>query len=172
MRAAAFAVACVVVSVGGHAFAGGEPVPGWAMGAGVLGALLMAYAVNRSERGAEVVLASTVAAQVVLHQLFAWSAPAPALPGHGHRLGMFVVHLVTAALTGWWLYRGERAVWLMLRLWAMGSLAAFRWLLTALRGQFPPPRAAVPVGVCDYFTGWEIASAVCRRGPPAVFHAG
>lgn len=49
--------------------------------------------------------------------------PDPAVE-HGHfGLGMVLIHLVVGVLTGWWLYRGERALWLMLRLWGMPQLS-------------------------------------------------
>ncbi|GAA1010849.1 hypothetical protein Aple_066320 [Acrocarpospora pleiomorpha] len=172
-RAAVFAAACVSVSVGGHAFAGGGTVPLTVVGLGGLGALVMAFALNGRERGAEVVLAATIAAQIVLHQLFSWSAPKMGEQAeHAHPFGMFLVHVAVAALTGWWLYRGERAIWLMLRLWARASLSVLRWVFAVFHQPLPPVRRPVPAAEPEVLAGREIADAVSRRGPPVAVFAG
>jgi hypothetical protein len=121
-RAVVFAVVCAVVSAAGHSYAGGAAVAPGVMAAGGLLALGLAYGLGGRERGPEVVLGATVGAQAVLHELFDLTAPG-ALAGHTHPgtgtgpgAGMVMVHLVIAVLTGWWLYRGESACWLMLRL--------------------------------------------------------
>ncbi|MER6944325.1 hypothetical protein ABT294_09910 [Nonomuraea sp. NPDC000554] len=161
-RAIVFATVCVVVTAGGHAFAGGGPVGLGLMAASVAGAAALAYALNGRERGPRVVLGATVCAQAVLHQAFAVAAPPPEVP-HAHAgLGMPLVHLMLAGLSGWWLHRGERAAWLMLRLWG-----APRLLLAApaappvlVRGApvayQPEPRATT-----------ELDESIPRRGPPA-----
>ncbi|GAA0425758.1 hypothetical protein Acor_54330 [Acrocarpospora corrugata] len=172
-RAAVFATVCVIASAAGHAFAGGGSVPVTVMALGAFGVLGMAYALNGRERGAEVVPAVTITAQVILHQLFAWAAPGM-LPHteHEHPFGMLLVHLALAVLTGWWLQRGERAVWLMLRLWATGTLFALSWLFGMFRQQFPPVRQAAPADEPEPHLGWEIATAVWRHGPPLTVRAG
>ncbi|MCC5582017.1 hypothetical protein IMZ11_41100 [Microtetraspora sp. AC03309] len=172
-RATVFAAVCVGVSAGGHVLAGGGPVPPDVMALGALGALALAYALNGRERGPEVVLTATIGAQVLLHELFALSAPVTsavseisdvsttsempptqamqAMPvalsdaGHGGHpgLGMSLAHLVLAVSTGWWLYRGESAVWLMLRLWGAAPLAVLRWIRAASTGTFAPPARPV-----------------------------
>ncbi|GAA0425789.1 hypothetical protein Acor_54370 [Acrocarpospora corrugata] len=173
VRAAVFATACVSVSVGGHTFAGGGSVPLAVIGLGAIGALVMAYALNGRERGAEVVLTATIGAQIVLHQLFSWSAPKMiTYAEHDHPFGMLLVHLAVAALTGWWLYRGERAVWLMLRLWARASLSALRWVFLVFCQPPPPVRRPVQTAEPETFAGREIATVVSRRGPPLAVLAG
>ncbi|GAA0975867.1 hypothetical protein GCM10009555_034520 [Acrocarpospora macrocephala] len=79
---------------------------------------------------------------------------------------MFLVHVAVAALTGWWLYRGERAVWLMLRLGARASLSVLRWVFAVFHPQLPPVRRQVPAAEPEVFADREIANAVSRRGPP------
>ncbi|MEO3854860.1 hypothetical protein [Acrocarpospora sp. B8E8] len=80
---------------------------------------------------------------------------------------MFLVHVAVAALTGWWLYRGERAVWLMLRLWARASLSALRWVFAVFHPPISPVRRPVPTAEPEVFADREIATAVSRRAPPA-----
>ncbi|MFC4589904.1 hypothetical protein [Sphaerisporangium corydalis] len=168
-----FAVVCVVVSAGGHAFAGGRAVPLAVMAVGAAGVLAMAYLLSDRERGPEGVLSATIIAQVILHQLFAWSAPVPTVyTEHGHHLGMVMVHVVVAVLTGWWLYRGERAVWLMLRLWAVGPLSALRRLLKAGECDLPAVRPAIPAAEPEIHLGRRITGAIHRRGPPVALAAG
>ncbi|MFF4776046.1 hypothetical protein [Microtetraspora fusca] len=194
-RAVVFAAVCVVVSAAAHAFAGGGTVPPEVMALGAVGALAVAYALNGRERGPQAVLAATIGAQVLLHELFAWSAPAgPAAPfppapvvgigpvvgplppvpppfaGSGHAghlgVGMTLAHLVLAVITGWWLYRGERAVWLMLRLWSAAPLAVLRWIRALSAGVFAPPARPVPPSEAGPYVGREVEAAIHRRGPP------
>ncbi|GLW99109.1 hypothetical protein [Microtetraspora sp. NBRC 16547] len=201
-RAIVFAAVCVVVSAAGHAVAGGGSVPPDVMALGAVGTLALAYALNGRERGPEVVLTATIGAQILLHELFAWSAttmlstPVPSIPmpstpmpavrivpgmaaipaapvvlsgaGHGGHLGvgMPLAHLVLAASTGWWLYRGERAVWLMLRLWNTAPFAVLRWIRAVSVGTFSPPGRAVPPSEPGPYVGREVAAAIHRRGPP------
>ncbi len=175
-RAAIFAMVCLVVSAAGHGFAGGGQVGPTAFAVGALGAFALAFALNGRERAAEVVLATTTVAQLLLHELFARSAPgmvAQLGQHHGHlTFGMTLVHLVVAMLTGWWMYRGESAVWLMLRLYAMAPLPVLRRLFAVATGTFTPVRQAVPAPEPVPHVVWEIAAAIHRRGPPAPTVAG
>jgi hypothetical protein len=174
-RAVVFATVCGAVSAGGHVLAGGGLVPFWVCLAGVLAAFGLAYLVDGRERGAVAVLAATVGTQMVLHQLYARLAPIAeprAMDGAGHAhpaagatAGMVLVHLTVAALTAWWLHRGERALWLMIRLYAAPQ-PVIRLLVTAppeiTRPSWRPVICDVPVRV-----GRTVSSAVGRRGPPA-----
>lgn len=163
-RAIVFAVVCAAVTAAGHAFAGGAAVAPGVMVAGGLGALVLAYGLGGRERGPEVVLGATVGTQVLLHQLFGVTAPSS---GHAHlTVGMPLVHLTIAVLTGWWLHRGESAFWLMLRLSGRPPLAlprpfpAIPVIAPALVRPAParaPLRPSITV---------RIATAEPRRGPP------
>ncbi|MGV9375805.1 hypothetical protein ACWDRB_08325 [Nonomuraea sp. NPDC003707] len=167
VRAVVFATVCGAVSAGGHALAGGGLVPFEVYLAGVLAALGLAYLIDGRERGPVAVLVATVGTQMLLHQLFERLTPAAeAGPAHGHPApGMALVHLTMAGLTAWWLHRGERALWLMIRLYGAPRLIV------------PLPAAAVPVGavrpswrpVTPYLTayaGRTVSGAILRRGPP------
>jgi hypothetical protein len=124
IRAAAFAVVCVMVSAGGHMFAGGGALSAFSLVVSSVVPFALALVFNGRERACETVLAATAITQVVLHQVFAQIAPAvPAGGGHSHvNVGMALVHLTVALLSGWWLHQGESVVWTMLRLWATAPL--------------------------------------------------
>ncbi|MFI6318847.1 MFS transporter [Nonomuraea sp. NPDC050556] len=166
LRAAVFAVACVLVTAGGHLFAGGSAVPAGVIFAAGAGALGMAYGLNGRELGRGTILALTTAAQACLHALFAWAAPASAVySAHGHlKVGMVLVHLTAALLTGWWLHRGESALWLLLRLWGAAPLTVLAWLLgdeLVVR-----VRHAVPARTPDSCSPWDRQARLRLRGPP------
>lgn len=156
-RAIVFAVACVAVTAAGHALAGGAAIAPATLAAGGLLSLGPAWVLGGRERGPEVVLAATAAAQFALHELFATPMGA-----HAHfGLGMPLAHLTVALLTGWWLYRGESAFWLMLRLWLNG--------LPRLLPLAPLPTPVRPAPVqgayAPFVTRW-VATPIGRRGPP------
>jgi hypothetical protein len=166
-RAVVFATVCGAVSAGGHALAGGGLVPFWVYLAGVLAAFGLAYLIDGRERGAAAVLVATVSTQMVLHRLFEWLAPGTgADPAHAHPAapGMALVHLTVAALTAWWLHRGERALWLMIRLYAAPP-PVVRLLVTAPAGVAPPSWRPLVSDVPAY-AGRTVSSSVSRRGPP------
>jgi hypothetical protein len=157
------------VTAGGHAFAGGGVIGPGTAAAGGMGALCLAYLTGRRELRASSLVMVTVAAQAVLHVFFGWAAPGPERVGeHLHlNVGMAMVHLMAGLLTGWWLYRGESALWLMLRLWG-ASLPMPRWMLGTV-----PVRAVAPLWTVVWFEDpWtarsrEFAAVCARRGPPA-----
>lgn len=166
-RALVFATLCLVVSGGGHALAGGGAVPPYVAILGGMVALCLGYALNGRERGPEVVLPASVGAQVLLHELFSRAAPAPypVIPlTHGHaRPGMTAVHLAAALLTGWWLWRGESALWLMIRLYG-ARLPALPLLVTP--GTPPAVAVLVPsVRAVPHESG-RACPVPRRRGPP------
>jgi hypothetical protein len=165
-RAAVFATVCIVVSAVAHVFAGGGAIAPAMLLLCALGAFVLAYLLGGCERGIDVVLGTTIGAQAVLHELFARAALVPSEhAAHGHlALRMTVAHLVVAVLTGWWLHRGESALWLMLRLLGMPRLLlprllALRVETTAASWPTVPDDMPIPAGA-------QIAAAVHRRGPP------
>ncbi|GII64667.1 hypothetical protein Skr01_47520 [Sphaerisporangium krabiense] len=174
-RALVFGAVCIAVSAGGHVFAGGGPIPAPLLFAGVLGVTALAYVLSGRERGPGEILAATVCSQVALHQIFGAGAPVPAeagFGGHAHSgIGMVLIHLVVALLTGWWVYRGESALWLMIRL--CGVRIPLVRLLVMLTGEvLTPPRRAVPAFDVHPCGGLMVAEGVTRRGPPSPILAG
>lgn len=173
-RALVFATLCLVVTGGGHAMAGGGLVPA---STGVLGAAIafcLAYALNGRERGPEVVLPATTGTQVVLHEMFghATTAPHAVLPAHDHPgPGMTAVHLMVALLTGWWLHRGESALWLMIRLYSV-RVPTVRPVVASVAETPRPISQVVPAAEVRPYGGREFAPALRLRGPPAPQRAG
>ncbi|MEV8633945.1 hypothetical protein AB0395_20025 [Streptosporangium sp. NPDC051023] len=168
-RAIVFATLCTAVSAGGHVLAGGALVP---PRLGILGAVIafcVAYPLGGRERGPEVVLGATTGVQILLHELFNRAASGPHATGlgeHGHPgSGMTAVHLAVALGTGWWLYRGESAVWLMIRLHG-GRVPAIRLLLVIPAEVSAPVWQAVPAADAAPYGGLEILPSIRRRGPP------
>jgi hypothetical protein len=78
---------------------------------------------------------------------------------------MTLAHVAAAAVSAWWLRRGERAVWGLARRIAAGILRPARGLLirlpvrTALRVPAAPVAASRPHATV-------LRHAVVRRGPP------
>ncbi|MFI6292621.1 MFS transporter [Nonomuraea sp. NPDC050790] len=173
IRAAVFGTACVVVSAGGHLLAGGGAIAPWALALGAAASLALALALGGRERTREGVLAATAGTQMLLHLLFAQASAHVVMPDHGHpRAGMVVAHFTVALLTGWWLHRGESAVWTLLRLWACAPPRPPR-LLAAVPAPMPSPvRPAVPEGEPEPRGRRELAAVVHRRGPPRPSRAG
>ena len=70
LRAAMFAVVCVLAAVQGHVMASDLAVPGWALAAGAMAAGGAAWSLAGRERGLLVVASFAVITQVALHALF------------------------------------------------------------------------------------------------------
>ncbi|MEV0612418.1 hypothetical protein AB0I81_03770 [Nonomuraea sp. NPDC050404] len=169
-RAVVFATVCGAVSAGGHALAGGGLVPFGVYLAAVLAALALAYLIDGRERGPAAVLAATVGTQTVLHQLFERLAPGEGAGlAHAHPApGMLLVHLTVAALTAWWLHRGESALWLMIRLYGAPRPAIRLFVpIGATAGAPPPIRRPITAGPPPVGRGRIISGTITRRGPPA-----
>lgn len=163
-RSALFAAVCVALAALAHWFAGGTlPDPGQlALGAGVVTAGT-AVAAGR-EREPVLIALLLGSAQLLLHGLFAWhTAPASMPPGHGlaSDVEMELCHLTAMLLTGWWVAKGETALWSVLR-----RLAVRVVLFLApcpVRPPAPPTPAYVAPGI-PYES--VLRHAVVRRGPP------
>ncbi|ETK36779.1 hypothetical protein [Microbispora sp. ATCC PTA-5024] len=177
-RSAAFSVVCVLLAVGAHRFAGGAGPTPRVLLVGGLAVLAGAAAVAGRERSPSVVVALVVAAQVFLHELLGPAAPpaavvVPGAHGHGHplsvRAGMLVAHLTAALITGWWLSRGEAALWSILRRIGAGALGWLAPLLALLQaGSLVPGRPRVLPCAAAGAPGRAVMlrHAVVRRGPP------
>ncbi|MFC5957936.1 hypothetical protein ACFP51_26745 [Streptomyces pratens] len=73
VRAAVFAVVCVLLAALGHVLMSQTAVPGWALAAGAAATGVTAWLLAGRERGPWLVGSVAVAAQAVLHTLFAFA---------------------------------------------------------------------------------------------------
>lgn len=190
LRAAVFAVVCVLTALAMHVLAGGP-----AAGLGTVAAATAvtgagAFVLARRRRSTGTLLAASFAAQYGMHQLFTADLPQALhllFAGHGEhttagsgfhalsghhgglyaRAGMFLAHVLVAALSAWWLDRGETVLATLLLLLAC-SLRGLLWppLTTP---STPPPAPLRPMGTAGagILTSQVLAWALCRRGPPA-----
>lgn len=135
VRAAVFSAVCGSLTLFAHASSSHTPVPPWAMAAGFGMVLGMATVLAGHERSLATILGGLLSGQFVLHVLFNAAQPhAVAHPAHGgttvdltpvaqNGTGMTLAHLAAAALSAWWLWHGERAVWSLAR--RVAALAAW-----------------------------------------------
>ncbi|WP_230879137.1 MFS transporter [Planomonospora sp. ID67723] len=178
MRSAAFSAVCVTLAVLGHVAAGGSGPEPWAVAAGTAAVTMTALSLAGRERSATTVHTTLTGAQLLLHELFALSDPSGGSPGFhphgqglGESLGMLLAHLTATLITGWWLARGESALWALLRaaghrLAAAGRRAgaAFRLLAVPASLRAAPP--ATPPGTVPLPVRALLRHTVSRRGPP------
>ncbi|WP_157878986.1 PE-PGRS family protein [Streptomyces sp. CT34] len=83
-RAAVFAAVCVATTALGHTLMSERTVPWWGLAAALAGTFGAAWRLTARERGALVVIASTVAAQLGLHCLLSLAQASAAGPPDGH----------------------------------------------------------------------------------------
>ncbi|MFD4522455.1 hypothetical protein ACFWP7_00655 [Streptomyces sp. NPDC058470] len=179
LRAAVFAVLCVLLAAGGHGLATGEAPPLWADGAGVLALFAAGCLLSGRERSLVGIGGGMLAAQAGLHLGFEAARPSMAMHMHGahmtHQHAMTshanAAHLTAALLATWWLRRGEAALWSLLRraVTLVPGLAAW-WR----RGRTRPSHARARGNVVGRNTAEPrplrqvlLRHAVSRRGPPA-----
>ncbi len=170
LRTVAFSAVCVTLAALGHLAAGGSGPERWAVVAGGAAVMAVTAALAGRERSTTVISVGLSAMQLFLHELFAFDDPAGISltvhthgQGLGENLGMLVAHLTATLITGWWLARGEAALWALLH--AAGQrLGALLRLL---------PRPAVPTPPRPVFPAVAAAPGrkllrhtVSRRGPP------
>ncbi|MEV7010492.1 hypothetical protein [Streptosporangium sp. NPDC051022] len=165
VRAAVFAVVCVMVSAVMHMLAGGGPVsPGVLVGALPLTGM-GAFVLARRQRGFGMLMGASFVTQYGLHTWF--SAGAVAQPvlfehRHGGGLSMLLVHVALASLSAYWLERGESALATLLHLLVASVLTLLVWRVPAV------PRVTSPVHDDGRVLSVTrlLAAAVSRRGPP------
>lgn len=175
LRAAAFAAVCTGLGVMAHLMSATAPSTGSIL-AGLALSLAAALPVLGRERSVNVLLPLLGGLQVVLHLLFALSAPAvPAAAAaahpaeHAHGLlpadaVMVVLHGCAVALTALWLAWGEALLWSALRRLALRFVRIIlAWALPEPTPS-PVPAFAAP---CPPLQA-ALRHAVSRRGPPAV----
>ncbi|MBB2910219.1 hypothetical protein FHS43_001482 [Streptosporangium becharense] len=169
VRAAVFSAVCVALAVLGHTAAGGSgPVP-WAVAIGGSAVAAAAVLLAGRERSTATISTGLSALQLLLHELFALGDPAgtslaphPHVKGLGESVGMLAAHLTATLITGWWLSRGEDALWSLLR-------SAGRRLLAVLSPPRPPSAPAPSVlrpASAPLPAGTVLRHSVSRRGPP------
>lgn len=176
LRAAVFAVACVLVSAALHVLAGGAAVRLGTLAAALALTWLGAFLLGGRQRGMDVLLGACFAAQYGMHHLFTAGAEpvAPMLTeqGHGSWLGMVLVHAVAAVGSAWWLARGDSVLATLVHLAATSLDGLWAALLLVLR------TAPIEVGPTAPTALWDdptprrraaFAMAVSRRGPPVRF---
>ncbi|MEU8175466.1 MFS transporter [Microbispora hainanensis] len=179
-RAAAFTAVCLGLGVLAHLFNGGTVAPG-ALALGLPAVFAAALPLSGGERTLRAILPLLAALQVVLHALFALSAPmsstahvlsghvlaGPAMAGHTHAgpgIGMLLGHGWAVVLTAVWLARGEAALWALLRRLAVR--------LTRIAADPAPPVFAPPAS--PHPDGPRLPRSlaprhcVTRRGPPGL----
>lgn len=163
-RAAAFSAVCVLLAALAHRLAGGAGPGPLTLAVGILLVMAPAAALGGRERAYPSVMLLLGATQVGLHELFGTTFRAdPELLHHGQGLsegmGMFLAHLTATLVTGWWLARGEAALWAVLRRLFLRLLP---WSLPVVhpwvRPAAPPMRRVV--------VRTELRHIVSRRGPP------
>ncbi|MFD1539318.1 MFS transporter [Nonomuraea guangzhouensis] len=164
-RTAAFAAVCVGLAALAHAMGGGSvPAPHTAaLGLGAV--LLAALALGGRERSAPTINVALVCAQLGLHEWFGTDGTAYVISHpHGRGLsegvGMLLAHLTATLITGWWLARGETALWALLH--RLGHrLALLRPVAVAA------VRRAVPIVIVRIVpVDPVLLHCVARRGPP------
>ncbi|MEV0588837.1 MFS transporter [Nonomuraea sp. NPDC050310] len=162
-RAAGFAAVCVALAALAHVLAGG-PAPGvGAVAGGGTAVLLTALGMAGRERSPTTIGVTLGAAQFGLHELFGTATDY--LPVHhgstlGMSLGMLLAHAAATAVTGWWLARGESALWsLIRRLGARLIRVPALSVPPQVRQAHRPRPGWVPAP-------YELRHTVTRRGPP------
>ncbi|MEV7013359.1 MFS transporter [Streptosporangium sp. NPDC051022] len=167
-RAAAFATACLGLSVMAHVLAGGTVSAPSAAGALAL-AFTAALAVSGRERTPAAILPLLTGLQAGLHVLFSLAHAASPAQGAGHAhsgllpgLGMLIMHGWAVGLTSLWLARGEAALWALLR--RLGA-RLYRVLIVYTA---PPYTSLLSPGPIEPkpLRSAVLRHAVSRRGPP------
>lgn len=179
VRAAVFAVLCVLLAAGGHAVATGMVPSVWVQAAGFVPVFAVGCLLGGRERSLVAIGTGTLAAQVGLHLVFDVAEPHHvAMVMHGMRMvraahsptpHATAAHAGAALLLTWWLRRGEAALWALLR-WAVvfvPGLAAW-WQVAggAWRAPAGPGLVRRAAGEPWMLRQVRLRYAVHRRGPP------
>ncbi|MFF3904811.1 hypothetical protein ACFYZJ_02165 [Streptomyces sp. NPDC001848] len=182
LRAAVFAVVCVLLAVGGHTLATGAVPPVWVDAAGFLPVFAAGAVLAGRERSLSGITLAMLVVQGGLHLAFDAAGPARMpmdMPGMAHAMpGMpmaalshamtshaVAAHLAAALLASWCLRRGEAALWTLLReAAAVVPRLALRWRTAPLPAYVRPPR---PHAHRRRLPGQVLLRhALYRRGPP------
>ncbi|MFD8503176.1 hypothetical protein ACFV2L_10640 [Streptomyces sp. NPDC059687] len=180
LRAAVFAVVCVLLAAGGHALATGTVPPARVEAAGVLPVFALSVVLAGRERSLLGIGTAMLLVQGGLHLAFDAAAP-PVAPMHmaGMAHGMHMAaqphamtphavgaHLAAALTASWCLRRGEAALWSLLRkaVALVPGLAAW-WRTAPLPAYGGTP---LPYTYRRPLRQALLRHALSRRGPPPV----
>ena len=162
-RAAALALLTTLVSLTGHALAGGALHLSAAMLLASLALGAMAVAAAEVRRSFPEILAVVLLAQPVFHLLASLGGHGShASPATGMGAGMVLAHVVGALVASVLLAGAESAVWAL-----AGLLAPLRVPSTEPTGVCTPPRVAPRDASATWRPAWH-PGAVLGRGPPVV----
>ncbi|MFC3574794.1 hypothetical protein ACFOZ0_16210 [Streptomyces yaanensis] len=180
VRAAVFAVVCVLLAAGGHTLATGAVPPTWVDTAVFLPVFAGGAALAGRERSLLGIAVAMLVVQGGLHLAFDAAgppdAPATHMPGMPHGMHMaapsqamtshtVAAHLAAALLASWCLRRGEAALWSLLRkaVAFVPGLAAW-WRTAPLPAYARPPRPYAHRR--HHLRQVVLRHALSRRGPP------
>jgi hypothetical protein len=170
-RAVVFATVCVALAVTGHTMASRAAVPPVAAAGGLALMTAVGVALAGTERSLATIFGGLLGGQFVLHALFAAAQHGQTLE-HGHAMApassggaMTLAHVAAAAVSAWWLRRGERAVWRLARRVASTLIRPLRALPAAPLAPGPGPYR--PASSTARPRGAVLRHVVVRRGPPA-----
>ncbi|GLY77125.1 hypothetical protein [Actinoallomurus iriomotensis] len=175
-RAVVFATVCVALAVTGHMMASHATVSPVAAIGGLAVMTAVGTVLGGAERSLGTIFGGLLGGQFVLHALFSAAEHGQHL-AHGHTMApstagwtMTFAHVAAAAVSAWWLRRGERAVWRLARRVAAALVRPARALLSAEPPVCVAPRlqTAAP-GAAP--RGALLRHVVIRRGPPAALTA-
>ncbi|REE94726.1 hypothetical protein [Thermomonospora umbrina] len=188
LRASAFTVVCVSLTLAGHVWASRAGVPWTGVAVGGPGVLVVAWVLAGHERSGWTILGGLLGGQFGLHALFAAMQAGSSVPagpgsqaghaghaGHGAAVaetvsasagpGMTLAHVAAATASAWWLWRGERLAWSLAR-----RLAAFARACVAVpAGPVPVPvrrRVVAVVRAAGRPRAAALRHSVGLRGPP------
>ncbi|MHC3473241.1 hypothetical protein ACYF6T_31745 [Streptomyces sp. 7R007] len=181
LRAAVFAVLCVLLAAGGHALAAGAAPPVWAQAAGAAPVFAAGCLLGGRERSLAGIGAGMLGAQGGLHLVFDAVRPHAGMAmdqaytmHHLHRVHPVTphagaAHVGAALVLTWWLRRGEAAVWSLLRRTAALVPGLVAWLRGGRQGVPDTPGLVRGRGGAEPGAGRgvRLRYAVHRRGPPA-----
>ncbi|GAA3057095.1 hypothetical protein [Streptomyces glomeratus] len=178
VRAAVFAVVCVLLAAGGHTLATGGAPAVWVDAAGLLPVFAGSALLAGRERSLLGIGLAMLLVQGGLHLAFDAAGPPDtmSMPGMPHGMDMaaqsqpltshaVTAHLVAALVASWCLRRGEAALWSLLRKAVAFAPRLVAWWRTApLPGYAGLPRPDVhrrrPLRQA------LLRHALSRRGPP------
>jgi hypothetical protein len=171
-RAVVFATVCVGLAITGHIMASRATVPPTAVAGGLAVMTAAGTALAGTERSLATIFIGLLGGQFVLHALFAAAEHGQQLT-HGQAMApsssgtaMTLAHVAAAAVSAWWLRRGERAVWGLARRIAAVILRPARTLLVRLPVRTAPRVPPAPVTAARP-RATVLRHVVVRRGPPA-----
>ncbi|NUQ99917.1 MAG: hypothetical protein HOY79_26340 [Streptomyces sp.] len=178
LRAAVFAVLCVTLAAAGHGLATGAMPPLRVDAAGVSAVLAPSCVLCGRERSLVGICVAMLTAQAGLHAAFdlacsgggtvRMAGMVMARPAHAPLAHAALAHLLAALVASWWLWRGEAAVWSLLRRAATFVPGLAAWWRTGCGPTLSNSPAARPWrSRAEYLVRPVLLRhALSRRGPP------